>query len=197
MSAETVINKIEEKAKEASLEIIKEAEAQAQKTRETIIEDANMRKKKIIASARQNAEITKKGILQSAELNSSLLALKTKREAMEEVKKEAKKRILEADEKAIVSLFIKHLKDSKLEGSFEVIPSPAHKAVIEKNIDALMENAGVTLTLSEKLANIDAGFILSCEIYDIDFSIDNIINEAFEKNEKTVHNILFETGETL
>ena len=195
MSAETVTTKIEEKAKEAALEILAKAEEEAVNVRAAILADAKAREDKILNTAAQNAEITKKGIIQSAKLNANLLLLGAKRDAMNKVKKEAEKKILSFDDDKLLALFVKELKNSDLSGEFTLIPAKCHRKFALANAPEMEKAAGIKINVSQKDADIENGFILSNDIYDVDFSIDAIIEEAFEKNEKAIYDTLFEGEE--
>ena len=195
MSAETVTTKIEEKAKENALEILARAEEEALKAREAILADAKAREDKILKTAAQNAEITQKGIIQSAKLSSNLLLLGAKRDAMNKVKEEAKKKILSFKDDELLALFIKELKNSDLTGEFTLIPAKCHRKFALANASKIEKDADIKITVSEKDADIETGFVLSNDIYDVDFSIDAIIEEAFEKNEKAIYDTLFEGEE--
>lgn len=192
MSAETVTNKIEEKAKESALEILANAEKEGARIRDGIIADARQREEKILKTAELNAEITKKGILQSANQSAKLLLLKTKREAMDKVKEEAKKKLLAAADKEIISLFIGEMKKSELSGEYTLFPSKLHRDIIEKNLKEIEKAVGVKITVSGDDCDVANGFVLSNEIYDVDFSLDAIIDEAARINEKSVYDTLFE-----
>ncbi|MBQ7898119.1 MAG: V-type ATP synthase subunit E [Clostridia bacterium] len=192
MSAETVTNKIEEKAKESAREILAIAEKEGEKVRDGIISEAHEREEKIIKSAGHTAEITKKGILQSANQSARLLILKTKREAMDKVKDEAKAKLLASDGKEIVSLFLHEMKKSGLSGEYTLFPSGLHRDLIKKNVKEIEKSVGIKITVSDDNAEINNGFILSNDTYDVDFSLDAIVEEAFEISEKSVYDTLFE-----
>ncbi len=192
MSAETVTNKIEEKAREGALEILAAAEKEGAKARDGIIADAREREDKIIKNAELNAEITKKGILQSASQSAKLLILKAKREAMEKVKEEAKKKLLSATDKKIVEIFAGEMKKSELSGEYTLFPSELHREIIVKNLKEIEKATGVKITVSSVNADVENGFILSNDIYDVDFSLDAIIDEAAQNNEKSIYDTLFE-----
>ena len=195
MSAETVTTKIEEKAKEAALEILAKADKEALKVRDDILADAHAREDKIIGTAKQNAETIKKGIIQSAKLNSNLLLLSAKRDAMNNVKKEAKKKLLSFDDEKLLEFFIKEIKNSDLSGAFTLIPAKSFRSFSTANAQKIEKAADIKITVSENDADIEAGFVLSNDIYDVDFSIDAIIEEVFEKNEKAIYDTLFEGEE--
>lgn len=195
MSAETVTTKIEEKAKEAALEILAKAEEEALKVRDDILADAHAREDKIIGTAKQNAETIKKGIIQSAKLNSNLLLLSAKRDAMNNVKKEAKKKLLSFDDEKLLEFFIKEIKNSDLSGAFTLIPAKSFRSFSTANAQKIEKAADIKITVAENDADIEAGFVLSNDIYDVDFSIDAIIEEVFEKNEKAIYDTLFEGEE--
>ena len=64
-----------------------------------------------------------------------------------------------------------------------------------KNIEKIEKESGIDLTLAFFDADIETGFVLSNEFYDVDFSIESIIEDAFERNEKAVYDTLFEGEE--
>lgn len=195
MSAETVTNKIEEKAKEQALEILATADKEALKVREDILSDARAREEKIIGVATQNADTVKKGIIQSAMLNSKLLILGAKRDAMNKVKEEAKKKILAFNDNELIAFFVKAIKSSNLTGEHFLVPSKNYRKFADENIEKIEKESGIDLTLAFFDADIETGFVLSNEFYDVDFSIEAIIEDAFERNEKAIYDTLFEGEE--
>lgn len=192
MSAETVTTKIEEKANEAAKEILLQAEKEAAKNCEEIILEARGREEKIIKTAQQNAEIIKKGIIQSAKLNSKLLILGAKRAAMNEVKEGALKEILAFSDKELLDFFVKEIKLSDLKGEFVLYPAKCHRAFVSANADKLEKDTDIKITVSDLDAEVETGFVLSSDTYDVDLSVDAILTEAFEKNEKAIYDTLFE-----
>ncbi len=195
MSAETVTNKIEEKAHLSAEAIIKDAKAKAEADRALILEDAKLRADKMIEKAKINAEITEKGRAQSDAMNTKLEVLSLKRELLLKAKDEAKEKLLKTIDKNFVDVFKKYVLDSELSGEYELIPSPLHRELCTKSIADIEKACGIKLTLSDKNADIDSGFIVSCENYDVVFSLNDILDEVFEKNEKIISIQLFETGD--
>ncbi len=195
MSAETVTKKIEEKAREAAEAIIAEANEKAEADKKAILDDAAERAQKLLEAAQQNAAIAEKGRAQSDAMNIKLGVLGTKRNMLDLAKAEAKAKLAKMDEAEFVKVFSKYLADSELSGEFVIIPSPAHRALCKSTISQLEKAANIKLTLSDKDADFDTGFMLSAENYDVEFSVDAILEEVFEKNEKDIANILFQTGD--
>ena len=188
MSADTVTLKIEEKAKESAKVILEEAKKEADKKREAVIADAALREEKIISNAEFQSDVVKKGILQNANAKRKLDTLKEETLALEKVKESAKATLLEKD---CTDIFIKYMKESLLDGEYTLVPSSFHREILEKNLKKIEKEVGISLKISQTDAAIDSGFMLQGEIYDVDFSLDAIIDETFEKSKKEIHSTLF------
>lgn len=195
MSAETVTTKIEEKARAAAEAIIAEANEKAQSERKSILDDASIRAEKMLEGARLNAEIFEKGRAQADAMNSKLGILSLKRDMLAKARVEAKSKLAKMDASKFVSVFSKYLAASELSGEYELIPSSSHRAFCKEAVAEFEKSANIKLTVSDKDAEFDTGFMLSSKDYDVEFSIDAILDEVFENNEKDIANILFETGD--
>ena len=195
MSAETVTNKIEEKARAAAEAIIAEAKAKAEEERKAILDDASARASKMLDAAKQNAEIAERGRAQADSLNKKLGILEVKREALAKAKADAKAKLSTMDQATFTKIFTKYLAASELSGSFVLLPSAAHRDLCEKAVADLEKSASIKLTISDKNAETDTGFILSSENFDVEFSLDAILDSVFEKDESIIADILFETGD--
>lgn len=195
MSAETVTLKIEEKAREAAKTIVAEAKAKAKENRETILSEAKERADKMLEASKERADIAEKGRARADALNMKLGVLEMKRSLLEIAKKDAKAKLLNMNEKEFVRIFTKYVSESELSGEFTLLPSANHRSLSAKAIKELAKATSLTLILSDEDANIDSGFILSSDSYDVEFSLDAIIDEVFEKEESNIADILFETGD--
>ena len=195
MSAETVTTKIEEKARLKAEEILSEARKEADEKASLVLREAEERKEKILDSAKREAELTAKGIIQSAEQSAKLSELSLRREMMEKVKKTALSKLSSLDEKSLIELYLRELSDSALTGDFSLIPAKKDRERLKNNLPLLEKSAGVKIVLSENDADIENGFILSSEVYDVSFSLEEIVNEKFSRYEKDVHDALFQVKE--
>ncbi len=195
MSAQTVTKKIEEKAQAAAEAIIAEAREKAASDRRVILEEATERADKLLEAAKQNAAIAEKGRAQADEMNIKLGILGVKRELLASAKAQAKAKLAKMDEAEFVKVFSKYLAESELSGEFVIIPSASHRSLCKNTLTQLEKAANIKLTLSDSDAEFDTGFMLSAENYDVEFSLDAVLDEVFEKNEKAIANILFETGD--
>lgn len=195
MSAETVTNKIEEKARAAAEAIIAEAKVKAEEERKAILDDASTRAAKMLDNAKQNAEIAERGRAQADSLNKKLGILEVKREALAKAKADAKAKLSAIDQAAFTKIFTKYLSESELAGDFVLLPAAAHRSLCEKAVADFEKSAGITITVSDKNAETDTGFILSSENYDVEFSLDAVLDSVFEKDESVIADILFETGD--
>lgn len=195
MSAETVTSKIEEKARAAAEAIIAEAKEKAEAEKTAVTEDAAERVKKLLDQAAQNADVAEKGRQRADALNTKLGILELKRELLSSAKTEAKTKLTAMNEKTFLEIFSRYISDSELSGEFVLLPSAAHRSLCEKTAAKLADKAGIKLTVSDKDSELDSGFMLSSENYDVEFSIDAVLDEVFEKHEKEIADILFETGD--
>lgn len=195
MSAETVTTKIEEKARLKADEILSEARKEAEEKAAILLGEADERKEKILDSAKRQAELTVKGILQSAEQSAKLSQLSLRREMMEEVKRTALSKLSSLGEGTLIKIYSSELSDSALSGEFLLLPAKSDRAMLKKNLSLLEKSAGVKIELSESDADIENGFILSSESYDVDFSLEEIVNDKFSSYEKDIHDALFQLKE--
>lgn len=195
MSAETVTNKIEEKARAAAEAIIAEAKEKAASERDDIINDAKLRADKMLENAKQNAQIAEKGRAQADAMSIKLGILGAKRDMLNKARSDAKAQLVKMDKDSFVKIFSKYLAASELSGEFELIPSAAHRELCTATVKELEKAGSITLTVSNKDADTDSGFVLSGESFDVEFSVDAILDEVFEQNEKAIADILFETGD--
>ena len=195
MSAETVTNKIEEKARAAAEAIIAEAKEKAVEERKAILDDASTRAAKMLDNAKQNAEIAERGRAQADSLNKKLGILEVKREALAKAKADAKTKLSAMDQATFTKIFSKYLSESELTGSFVLLPAAAHRDLCKNAVADFEKIAGITITVSDKNSETDTGFILSSENYDVEFSLDAILDSVFEKDESVIADILFETGD--
>ncbi|MBQ5746696.1 MAG: hypothetical protein IIV81_02035 [Clostridia bacterium] len=195
MSAETVTLKIEEKARENARAILAEAQSAAEKKYADILAEAKAREEKILEAANRNADTLRKGLLQGAAQKAKLEGLKVRRALMDEVKDSALKKLSCADEKTLMGVFEKSVKESKLSGEFNLIPSSLHRKMLENNLSLLEKAGSIKIKISENDADLSTGFLLSSDIYDVDFSLDAILDELFIQNEKVIYDCLFESGE--
>ena len=194
MSAETVTTKIEEKARAAAEAIIAEAKEKAEKEREVTLSNAKARADKMLETAKQNAEIAERGRAQSDALNNKLGVLGAKRQMLDIAKNDAKAKLMNTDNAEFTRIFKKYISESSLSGSFELLPAEAHRDFCKNSISEF-EQCGLKIKLSDNNAPFDTGFMLSSETYDVEFSFDAILDAVFEKSEKEIADILFETGD--
>lgn len=195
MSAETVTLKIEEKALAAAEAIIIEAKENAEKESAVTLANAGARADKMLEAAKLNAEIAERGRAQADSLNTKLGILAAKREMLATARAEAKAKLVKMSDGEFVRIFSKYLSESELSGEYTLAPSSVHEELCKKNLAELAKNAGISLTIVPVTDAIDTGFMLIADNYDVEFSIDAILDSVFEANEKEIADILFETGD--
>ena len=194
MSAETVTIKIEEKARAAAEAIISEAKEKADKEREITLSNAKSRADKMLENSKQNAEIAERGRAQADALNNKLGVLGAKRQMLDIAKNDAKAKLGNINETEFARIFKKYISESNLSGSFELLPAEKHREFCKNSIGEF-EKCGLKITMSESNAPFETGFMLASENYDVEFSFDAILDAVFEKSEKDIADILFETGD--
>ena len=124
-------------------------------------------------------------------MNEKLGLLGIKREMLNGARSDAKAMLIKVDATKFTAMFSKYLASSELSGEYTLVPSATHRAFCEKAMSDFEKAANIKLTLSDKNADIDSGFILSTENYDVEFSLDAILDSVFEKDEKAIADVLF------
>ncbi len=190
MSTQSVTSKIIENAKLASAQTLDNAKKEAEEKRSEIINLALQRAENIKSNAEKDAEILKKGRKQADKMNAKLALLNVKREILGEVKKKAKS--IAVNDDSFAEIFSLKIKESSLSGEYILKPSALHRSSCKKALGAFEKAADIKLTLSKENADIENGFILSCESYDVEFSLDEITDEIFDNSEKEIAQILFD-----
>ncbi len=191
MSAETVINKIEEKARAEADLIIKEGKNKAALQEEKILSSARAKADELISTAEKNAEILTRGAKQSAELQAKIELLDKKREELEKTKLEAKKTLLALDSTKWCEIFKKQIESCQVENEVTVVPSADSRSRSEALVKMLNLDGKAHFTLSDKDAEFEGGVLLVCPTYDIEISMDAILDGIFDKEEKRIADTLF------
>lgn len=191
MSANTVIQKIEEKANEACAEILKNGETRAAEARRTILAAAEMRAAEIESSAKAQADLLLRATAQQAALDNKIDILNHKHKLLSEVREAAKKALSSQLDETRMEFLEKYIRANIGEGTATLQFSEqdaklfvAHKKDLGKNV---------------KIGNIetemDGGVLVCTENYDVDLSYDALLNSVFEQHEKEIADCLFAENE--
>ncbi len=215
MSADTVIQKIEEKAKREVSEILEEGQARAEARHKEITGEAAKKAQKILQEAKDSAARQARSTVQKAELDARIQTLNLKRKLLDEVKTNAGDAFRKMPEADWAKLYTKLVLEACMPGEVGVcVPESEAKryqdpefckknglegkgTLLEYWSALLTEKAGEPcgLFLTDYFADFEGGLRLCGKEYDIDLSYDALLSEVFEKNEKALADCLFETGE--
>lgn len=211
MSANTVIQKIQEKAQAQCDEILENGKQKADAAREAILKDGKAKADGILEKAREDAAMLLRAGAQQASLDSKIDCLNYKHELLQKAKSEAKAALLSYGAAEFCALAIKLSKENirgekmrlQVPKADKYTSSSFYKEATGKDgtLLAAMEQAAsdaqgapLTLTLDENAAPIDGGFLLCGETYDMDLSLDALLSDIFEQHEKQIADCLFAAG---
>lgn len=179
--------------------IIGDAEAEAQRTRAETnsaadgIRAENARTVKALRdsySLKRDAAVSsrKAGFLTRASLDGRKSALAKKRAIIDEAFQSAYEALLKLDETQRARI-CEQLLRSEAEGGETVVPAKADRKGVERVLAGMKEKH---LTLSEKDAPVDGGFLLVSESYEKDCSFRSLMNETRQNEETSVAKMLFD-----
>lgn len=211
MSANTVIQKIQEKAQAQCDEILENGKQKADAAREAILKDGKAKADGILEKAREDAAMLLRAGAQQASLDSKIVCLNHKHELLQKAKSEAKAALLSYGAAEFCALTIKLSKENirgekmrlQVPKADKYTSAAFYKEATGKDGTLLsaMEQAAsdaqgapLTLTLDENDAPIDGGFLLCGETYDMDLSLDALLSDIFEQHEKQIADCLFAAG---
>ncbi len=205
MSNSSIYKKIEEKALKEAQEIKNQGIKKAEDARAFILQEATDRVNKMLSDIEaKNAEILKTKITEfSQAIRQKTLACK--KEIISEVFTLANNKLLELGDDDFINLVIKLIKDSDIKGNETIIVSKnEYDKYLRLFSDGKDENntkdlaklnkllkGDYDLRLSNEFANINGGFIITSENYDVDNSYETIIGVLAKKMETETANLLF------
>ncbi|HPE95266.1 MAG TPA: V-type ATP synthase subunit E family protein [Bacillota bacterium] len=204
MSAETVIEKIREKAQSEADAIVAAAQDRSRAARDAQLSEACSKADRIIKGAEAQSELITNGSRRQSELDARIALLNTKRELLDTVVKRACELMGSLGYDEWAKLYTALVVDSKMSGQISVAASGkdaqllADEAACEKKYGAkktileywgslVSEKSGkpTTFTLTDKEAPA-GGMTLCSNEYDIDLSHITLCRQAFEQNEKAI-----------
>ena len=211
MSANTVIQKIQEKAQAQCDEILENGKQKADAAREAILKDGKAKADGILEKAREDAAMLLRAGAQQASLDSKIDCLNHKHELLQKAKSEAKAALLSYGAAEFCALALKLAQENirgekmrlQVPKADKYTSSSFYKEATGKDgtLLAAMEQAAsdaqgapLTLTLDKNAAPIDGGFLLCGETYDMDLSLDALLSDIFEQHEKQIADCLFAAG---
>lgn len=192
MKEKTITDVIVEKGKEEAKLILKEATAEAKALESKIIEDAQKEANKIIGDAKVAADTILKAEAMSHDLEKRQALLVAKSEVMDEIFEATYQKIKSLSEKEFLSFIIKMLEKETYEGSEEIEVNQADFQLYEKLLPEINKELKTKFTLSKKSVDIDSGFLIIGEHYDLNFDFKEIIEQVRKGYETKLAEELFD-----
>ena len=199
MSAETVIGKIEEKAAAEIEAIRKEAEQQAEESRKNIISEAESRTNAIRREAEDQAERMVSVGKQQSGLEARLSFLQEKRKLLADLRDSVKAALMRYEAPETIQFLTKLAAEAPFSGEVSVRVAEKDAALFEDGSllkewsSAFSQKFGqaVQYRLAPERAAIDGGMLLSGLHYDVDCSLETVLDAVFEAHEKEIADCLF------
>lgn len=183
---DNLTQKIVEDARAKAEEIVKEAIEHKEAVINSKIDDAGRESQKIIDKAKSEAVLLKQRKVSNAELQVRDKNLRIKREVMNRVLEEAKKRLENIDEEQYAKFVDNNLKDLKLNGN-ELL-------VVEKGMEDKLK-LGSNYPKIARDEHVESGFIIKDENTTLNFTFKALIEYAREELESELVSILFDEEE--
>lgn len=204
MGADTVIQKIEEKAGAEVAQLLHNAEAVAQELHATVLQEAQARAKQLTTQANAQAQLLLRAGAQQAASENKIALLNHRHALLREIKKETKAKLMALSDGAFCALIEKLVAENAAGGVFTLrVPekdvakytdTAFYRAACDKSgtlLEAMEAAANAKFTLSEEAAPIDGGLWLCAETYDLDISYDALLDTLFAQHEKVLADCLF------
>lgn len=209
MSVEALVEKIERKTADEVKAILDEGARRAAEVKSEILSAADEKVESVLRAAKDNAELIVRAGKGEDEINLRIGVLNKKRELLDDVKKEAAKKLAAMSAADYAALITRYVSESGVNGKVTVTAGDSEKArLLDKEackakygfdgsfIDYWSSKFEAEFSLGEDKAE-DGTVVLVCENYDIDLSFATVIDSAFEANEKALAESLFGKGASL
>ncbi len=202
MSANTIVDKINEKSKEEIQYLLNEGQKQAKLLEDKILDEAKQKAEKIINSAKTKMEDYKKSEKLKATLNVRKATLAKKRQLIDDVYKLALNKLNDIDDTTLEKIIKNTILSCCMAGEVELIIAEKHydryMNIISKFKDELEANLTKKHKINCKLsfskrAGDEMGLIFIGKDFDVDASFVSMLNTIKEKSEKQIAQILFES----
>lgn len=208
MEKQDIYKKIEEKGKEEAKKIILAGEKEAEIIKKQILEQAEnevSHKREELSKFVKEQIVAKESVLKQ---NEKMMVLKDKKNIINDVLESAFKEMKKMSDKDLKHYVLRIIKSESITGDEVLLVSKddynrylnlfstekGFKDLI--NLDLLNSELGEKyhLSLSNKEADIDGGFIIISKTYDVDGSFKAILQKVLDNNESEIAKILFSEG---
>lgn len=191
MSANTVIQKIEEKAAAQRTQIEQDGKARAEEVQKSIAAETDKRIADLQAQTEIRRELLLRAAAQQAASDNKIAVLNHKHELLQQARAAAKVQMQNLSDSERRALLEKWISANIGDGATELRFSERDAQLFV----ASKKDFGKNVTLGSIEKDIDGGLILSTEEYDIDLSFDAILDMIFEQHESQFAESLFQTNE--
>lgn len=191
MSANTVIQKIEEKAAAQCAQIEQDGKARAEEVQKSIAAETDKRIADLQAQTEIRRELLLRAAAQQAASDNKIAVLNHKHELLQQARAAAKVQIQNLSDSERRALLEKWISANIGDGATELRFSERDAQLFV----ASKKDFGKNVTLGSIEKDIDGGLILSTEEYDIDLSFDAVLDMIFEQHESRFAESLFQTNE--
>ena len=192
MSANTVIQKIEEKANAQAKEILENGKQRAEQQKQEILDAAKARADAIRKQAEKDSEQLLRAGRQQASLDNKIAWLNHKHALLKEARKGAETALRALPQSELLSLYKPLLTEYVTKEGATIRCNAAGLASgAEALLASVFAGTDAVWTLSQTPADISGGFLVSTPQYDVDLSFDALLSELFEEHEKEIADVLF------
>jgi len=191
MSANTVIQKIAEKAAAQCAQIEQDGKARAEAIQQEISAETDKRIADLQAQTEVRRELLLRAAAQQASSDNKIALLNHKHELLQQARAKAKAQMQNLSDNERRALLEKWIAANIGDGETELRFSARDAQLFV----ASKKDFGKNVTLGSIEKDIDGGLILSTAQYDIDLSFDAILDMIFEEHESRFAESLFQTNE--
>ncbi len=194
MSIETILNRISDDAEEAARKVIKEGEAEAARIKQAYLSKAAALEKELQIEAEKKGAEEEKRLIVSERLELRKSALAGRREILEGIYEEARKKIEAIEGEEYLELVGGLIAGQAVSGSEEIVPAKGQRGLYSKSfIDSLNGRfPGVgRFVLAGEEGSFSWGIMLREGKRVVDLSLDVVFEQLKEKVEPGIAALLF------
>lgn len=187
-NADNLIKRILEEAEQKAAVIRSDAEASCDDIARAASERIAEQKASFSKAREQRVSGILDGCRTRAELDGRKEALQAKRVVLDAAFAATYSKLLALSDEKRIALYASLLKQEAKDGDV-VVPAGCDR----RNLEEAIKTVSIPLTLSDKEAPVDAGFLLLAGSYEKDCSMKAVLNDLREREETNVAKILFES----
>jgi len=204
----SIYDKIEQKSKADADAIIREGQERAASIRNSMLREAKEDNAKILAKTQERIDEQLKAAKTEFEQKARQVSLQNKKNLIAKALEYTLEKLRNMDDASLFDFIVKKINEENLDGNELIQVSKAdHEKylnilssgkkdgkfyVLDKLNDAVGKE--VNFHLDTQYANINGGFLIIGEKFDLNFSFESVVNNFKNDNEVEIANILFNEG---